>query len=107
MLEKSSFETKFCLISISTPEWSQLIEDKAFNRYFNPLQASTKEMFKFNFGKIFGVCLPSSCSTQAILKSVNRHLLPLGLNATSQQYCSTSKTSKSNEPFTFSEIIAL
>lgn len=101
-----NFETKFCLISINTPEWKQLVEDKRFNNYFNPLQESTKEIFKFNYGKIFGVCLPSSCNTKSILKSINRLLLPLGLNATSQQYCST-KTSRLNEAFTFTEIISV
>lgn len=104
--EVSSFETKFCLISISTPEWNQLLQSEQFSNYFNPLHESTKEMYKFDFGKIFGVCLPSSCSTRSVLESINRILLPLGLNATSQQYCSTKQT-KSNEPFTFIEIIAM
>ena len=107
MQGQKSFETKFCLVSVSTPEWSSLVQDGRFSRYFSPLQESTKEMFKFNLGKIFGLCLPSSCDTDAVLASINRLLRPLGLNATSQQYCSTGPKSRSNEPFATTEIIAL
>ena len=108
MNSKFKFDTKFCLISINTPEWNQLITmNNDFNNYFNPLQESTKEMFKFSFGKIFGVCLPSECDTSQVLNIINnRLLLSLGLNATSQKYCST-KNSKSNQPFTFSELISM
>lgn len=90
---------------MSTPEWSRLVQDRRFSSYFSPLQESTKEMFKFNLGKIFGVCLPASCDTNAILDSVNRVLLPLGLNASSQRYCSTR--TRSGEPFAITEIIAV
>ena len=101
------FETKFCLISVSTPEWSDLVHDRRFARYFSPLQESTKEMFKFNYGKIFGLCLPSSCDTDAVLESANRMLLPPDLRATSQRFCSTTTKFKSNQPYAITEIVAL
>lgn len=106
MKVEKSIETKFCLISISTPEWNQLVATEQFSNYFDQLKDSTKEMYKFNLGKVFGVCLPSSCRTESVLKSMNRILLPLGLNATSQQYCST-KQSISDEPFTYTQIFAM
>lgn len=101
----SSFETKFCLISINTPEWNQLVSRPSFNNYFDHLEASTKEMFKFNFGKIMGVCLPSSCDTQRVLQIINKRILiPFGLNATSQKFCSTKASDK---PFALSEMISV